>query len=304
MDKIILFILLIADIFPGQSSLAKTLESRLTNFDLTTVKEEGERPPLSIFAPLPARSLSYNELSSEAKAVLVYDSDTATLLGSKNANQKYQIASLTKLMTAYVCLSHQKDLTQVVQVGSLEKARSSDARLGLVPGEKISYLHLIEGILINSGSDAAITIAENVTGGYDSFIEEMNRQAEKMKLENTRFDNPVGWDSPDNYSTAADLLALSRVIAQNNDLREIAATRSKVIVSASGIEHQLTNTNILLDNLTYFGLKTGFYDAAGGCLISLVKIKNKNFIIVLLGSADRFEETKRVVEWTEKSYNW
>ncbi len=305
MTKIILFFLLITDIFPGKSGTTEWLENKIVPQEQETeIQEEIKQPEVPPFKPLPFKTGLPSEPIINAKSALITDLDTDTRLYVKEAATAFQIASLTKLMTALLCVNFQPDLTKTVEVSDLSLTRSSDATMGLILGEKISYQHLLEGLLINSASDAAVTLAQSCGMNYQQFITEMNLEAQRIGMKTTKFDNPVGWDSSQNFSSTEDLTLLSRVVLKNQNLRNIIKIKEKVITTATGQGHLLINTNSLLDGKKYFGVKTGFTYQAGGCLISLVNIKDKDVLIVIVGAGDRFEEVKNLEAWTELSYNW
>ncbi|TSC63873.1 MAG: peptidase S11 D-alanyl-D-alanine carboxypeptidase 1, partial [Microgenomates group bacterium Gr01-1014_93] len=149
-----------------------------------------------------------------ARAVLVKDLNTNTILFQKDSDNPLPIASTTKIMSALVAASYFKP-NSVLVVGN--SALVPGSRVGLNPGESLSFRSLLYGMLLNSGNDAAFTIAENYPGGVDKFVEAMNQKAKDLNLINTHFDNPAGFDSPNHFSSASDLSIITEEALKNGD---------------------------------------------------------------------------------------
>lgn len=241
----------------------------------------------------------------ESKAVLAIDRNTNKILYQKNANLKRQIASLTKLMTAYIILEENK-LEETVTI-SRKAVDAFGSKVWLFPNEKITVQSLLYGLLVHSGNDAAVALAEHNADTVESFIDKMNIYAKNLGLTNTHFSNPSGLDDPENYSTAFDLSILTQQILKFPLVLEIVKNKNFVITSADGkLKHKLKTTNELLDSyLPIKGLKTGTTDLAKECFIGITENKNNGDIItIILGSPNRFQETKILIDWISRAFNW
>ncbi len=314
MKTLIIAALIFLDIIPHGvpfvSDIQKNLENKVrveegqTRFR-TSQNDTNENQPLS-FSPLPYQNGKYYTLAANAKAYMAVDMGTGEVLIEKNQDQKLEIASLTKLMTARLLLKDgDLNKTVIVKESDLSKVPAEEAIMWLAAGDKVTYGTLLHGLLINSGADAAVTIADNLySGGYNEFISKMNEEAANLNLKNTHYDNPVGWDSASNYSTAQDLQILARTLLQDNTFRKIVDTKNETVYSENGRPYNLQNTNELLNGTTVFGVKTGFTNSAGECLISAGKVKGQNVLTVVLGTGDRFGETKNLLNWADLVYNW
>lgn len=243
----------------------------------------------------------------EAKASLVMDVGTGITLFSHNAETPLPMASLTKIMTAILILENHS-LDEVVTVeDNMAEFGELGVKMWLQQYEKITVGNLLMGLLIPSAGDAAMALAIYDSGSAEAFVERMNRRAESLNLKNTHFMNPVGLDKEGHYSTAADLALLTRYALRNKDFSRIVQTHRAVVTSTDGrIVHSLETTNYLLDSyLDVRGVKTGTTDDAGQALINLARNQGgKEIVVVLLNSPSRFQESKRLIDWTFRSYRW
>ena len=241
-------------------------------------------------------------LKLEAKAAIALDRETGKILYKKNINERLSIASLTKLMTALV-VTENINLMEVVTI-SKEAVETEGNRVDLWPQETISAKSLLYALLIPSSNDAAVALAEHLEG----FVELMNERAKNLGLKNTHFTNPAGFDEPGNFSTAYDLARLTSFLLDRPLIFEISKIpRMRIYSADESINHLLFNTNKLLGELpAIVGGKTGFTEEAKETMVLVVKesTKNHQIISVVLGSEDKFEETKRLIEWILKVYEW
>ncbi len=179
---------------------------------------------------LPAKSLAFHRpehLELSAKAAAVIDVQSGRILYEKNAGKQMRIASLTKIMTAIVAIEN-GDLKEKVKV----KPRAvgvEGSSIYLKPGEEIPLEHLLYGLMLRSGNDAAVAIAEHVGGSMEGFVYKMNEKAEYLGLENTHFRNPHGLDAPQHYSSAEDLARLTAYALKNPVFRKIVSTQVKTV---------------------------------------------------------------------------
>ena len=232
-----------------------------------------------------------------AKAALLVDMGERTIIFSKNPSQRHAPASLTKLATAVVALeqAHPDTRIQVPPEASDQPANV----VGLQPGEVFTLQDLLYALLLSSGNDAAVTIADGV-GGQAYTVAQMNSLAERLELTNTQFVNPAGFDATDQYSTAFDIAVLSAdAIDRYPLIAQIVATRTHVI--AHGPAHRsysLTNLNGLL--WTYegaIGVKTGRTVEAGGNLIAAAEQGGRRLMVVVLGSSDRLADAETLLDF-------
>lgn len=237
-----------------------------------------------------------------AQAVTVYDLDNRSFIYQKNANSRFYPASTTKIITALVSLAHFEP-DSVIQVQNGYKALGNTIKL--VPQDKLTVQSILYGLLVSSGNDAALTLAENYPRGYVGFIQAMNDYVANLGLENTHFTNPSGVINPDHYTTAADLTILAREAISNAIIRRIVVTKSTTISSVDGENsYELESTNKLLGLEGVKGLKTGWTPESGECLVTLVERNGHPILITLLDSKDRFGESKQLIDWAYKNFTW
>lgn len=276
----------------------------ITNFSKNEVPNISETIK---FLPTPAfypKNTTDNQPSGlTAKAVVVLDADSGTILFEKNSSMTTPPASTTKIMSALVALENFK-IDQIIEIQSPPKVEGQTMRF--YPGEKISVENLLYGLLIASANDAALVLASNFPNGQKGFVWAMNQKAKEIKMERTNFTNPIGFDEPNHYTTALDLARLSLVAMKNEEFAKIVGTSRITVYDTTGkIPHYLTNINLLVEKLPQVkGVKTGWTQQAGECLVSFVEQDGKKIIIVVLGSEDRFEETEKLINWVFENFTW
>ena len=255
-------------------------------------------------APYPKKVFQESTPYLTAQSVIIRDVQSAVPMFELNTGVQLRPASITKLMTALIVLDNY-NLDQILTVNKLTPAEAQ-ADMGLMVGDMITVQNLLYGLLIPSGNDAAATLADNFPGGTGNFISSMNEKAQQLHMENTHFDNPSGLDNPTHYTTANDLSLLTMEILKNDFLSGLIKTRSITVTDVTGERiYKLQNVNQLLGyTFGVDGVKTGFTDEAGQCLITSVSRSGHRIIIVMLKSQDRFGESARLVEWVFRNYNW
>lgn len=237
-----------------------------------------------------------------AVAAIAYDVNFDKVLYQKNIDSKLAPASTTKIMTAIISSEHfnSGDLLTVPPA-----AMVGGSTMGLTPGEQLTFRSLLYGMMLNSGNDAAFTIAHNYPGGIDVFIQKMNERAKAIGAKNTHFDNPAGFDSPTHYTSAYDLLLIGKEAIKNAKLGTVFSTKETSVTSVDKSHlHALKNLNKLLEEDGVIGIKTGTTEMAGESLVGLVERNNQTIITVMLNSKDRFGETKSLLDWIFKNYTW
>lgn len=234
-----------------------------------------------------------------AKNVFILDINTRQVLYQKSADEPVAMASTTKLMTAVVALES-FSLDQLITVDS---KFSEGQDIDLQPGERLSVEKLLYALLVQSGNDAAETLAAAYPGGRSAFISAMNTKAAGLHLRHSVFQNPTGLDQPDHYSSAADLARLSLEVLRQPLLARIVSTENVVLSAADSPQtHVLANTNELLGKVPgVLGIKTGFTDAAGQALITLVDRDGRRILVVVLGSQNRAGDTQGLIDWIYSS---
>ena len=238
----------------------------------------------------------------DSEAFLLIEPETNTIVIEQNADEKMPMASITKLMVLLIAdeyISEGKLSLDDTVTGTATAKATEGSRVYLDDGEKMSLDEILKSISIPSANDAAVALAEHISGSESEFVKLMNKRAEKMGLKNTHYVTASGLDAEGHYSTARDIAVLSREILLHHPLiMQHAATVSDTVRGGS---FPLNNTNNLLSTYEYAtGLKTGTTDGAGYCLTATAEKNGTKLIAVLLGaptSADRFSEAKYLFEY-------
>ena len=236
-----------------------------------------------------------------SRAYVVIDRKSNTILVGKNENQKKKMASTTKIMTALVVIEH-VNLSDIVEI-SKKAASTGGSRLGLKTGDKITISDLLYGLMMRSGNDAAVALAEYVAGSISNFANLMNEKANSLGLSNTHFVTPHGLDEDEHYTTAYELALLSNYAMNNEIFAKIVGTKNYTI-TINGYPKVLTNTNELLGVLNgVYGIKTGFTNGANRCLVTCCKRSNMDIICVVLGADTKKYRTTDSVKLIEYTFN-
>ena len=242
-----------------------------------------------------------NDLSSiNSRAYVVIDRNTNLVLVGKNENQKRKMASTTKIMTAIIIIEN-CNLNETTEI-SKKSAGTGGSRLGLKLGDKITIRDLLYGLMLCSGNDCAVALAEYSSGSVEEFAKKMNQKAIDLGLTNTHFVTPHGLDSDEHYTTAYELAILSNYALKNETFAKIVGTKNYT-VTINGYSKTLTNTNELLGNLNgVYGIKTGFTNGANRCLVTACKRNNIDIICVVLGADTKNLRTKDSINLIEYSF--
>lgn len=237
-----------------------------------------------------------------ARSFFVFDPVSSVVLASKNERVRLPPASTTKMMTALVSLGSY-DLNQVLTVPDFF---IEGRKVKLVEGEQIVAENLLIALLVGSANDAAEVLARNYSGGRETFVEKMNEKSRQLFLENTHFTNPTGIDQAGHFSTAHDLAWLARYALESLTFARIVSYPKVVVSSIDGRNvHSFDNVNQLLAEVPGVrGVKTGWTLEAGECLVAYVERDGKKMISVVLGSSDRFGETKEIISWVFENFTW
>jgi len=232
---------------------------------------------------------------------VVYERNSKTVLYEKNKDTQTPMASTTKIMTAIIVIEN-ADLSQTVTISS-KAAGIGGSRLGLSSNAKITIKDLLYGLMLCSGNDAAIALAETVSGSISDFAELMNNKACELGLKNTSFVTPHGLDSANHYTTAYELALLADYALQNKTFSNIVNTKTYT-VTINGYPKTISNTNELLGNINgVYGVKTGFTNGANRCLVSAAKRGNLDIICVVLGADTKKIRTQDSIKLIEYCFN-
>lgn len=262
--------------------------------------------PVVIPSPFPypkaAREAATPKIS--AKAAVVTDITTAAVLFTQNPKLKLKPASITKIMTALVALER-CPLERIARVKTLD-TDDTNTQMGLREGEQITIEALLYGLLLNSGNDAAIALSENCADSTSHFVNLMNEKAQALHLTDTHFVNPSGLEHPEHYTTAWDLARLTAAALRNPDFARMVSTKEIVMSNTTKtIWHTLTNKNLLLGKVSnVIGVKTGWTEEAGECLVVALRHDENTLVSVVLGSNDRFKESEQLLQWALTRYSW
>lgn len=236
-----------------------------------------------------------------SRAYVVIDRKSNTILVGKNENQKKKMASTTKIMTALVVIEH-TNLSDTVEI-SKKAASTGGSRLGLKTGDKLTVSDLLYGLMMRSGNDAAVALAEHVAGSITDFANLMNEKANSLGLSNTHFVTPHGLDEDEHYTTAYELALLSNYAMNNEIFAKIVGTKTYTI-TINGYPKTLSNTNELLGSLNgVYGIKTGFTNGANRCLVTCCKRGDMDIICVVLGADTKKYRTTDSIKLIEYAFH-
>ena len=217
--------------------------------------------------------------------------------GAHRADRQLPPASLVKLMTAVLWLQQPERLDAAVSV-SARAAAATGARAGLRAGERYRGRDLLAAMLIRSGNDACLALAEQAGGSVEAFVGQMNRAAALLALHDTRFANPCGWDAEGQHSSARDLLQLAKIAMEFPEIRALVAQPAMRLATLDGkAARELANTNLLLGRLPGArGVKTGFTARGGKCLVALAERDGHAVWLVLLAAPERWWTAHAMME--------
>ncbi len=248
-----------------------------------------------------------SEPKLNSRYAVVLDRNSKAILFEKDENKRVPMASTTKIMTAIVLLENlgvNNNLTLDTQVEVCKEAGAiGGSRLGLKAGDKITVNNLLYGLMLCSGNDAAIQIAVSIGGSVEGFANLMNKKAQDLGLENTHFVTPHGLDEPEHYTTAYELALIADYALNNEKIAEVVKTKTYT-VTINGYSKTINNTNELLGYLNGVnGVKTGFTNGAGRCLVTSVSRNGFNIITVVLGADTKKIRTKDSISLIEYTYS-
>lgn len=294
MKKIISIVLMFIIIFSfNTTSLADDLDEE--NIDEDELKED----------ILNVSTTVENIPKTNSRAVLIFDRTSKRVIYEKNGYDKRAMASTTKIMSAIVILENAK-LTDTVTI-SKKAGGTGGSRLGLKENDKVTVNDLLYGLMLRSGNDAAVALAEHVGGDIQGFAELMNKKAIELGLQNTHFVTPHGLDQDEHYTTAYELAKITDYALNIKKFCTIVNTKQTAI-HINGNEKQITNTNELLGYLNGVdGVKTGFTNNAGRCLVTSTSRNGHQIVCVVLGADTkkiRTTDSIKLIEYAFANYEY
>ena len=287
--KKILIVMLIIICIPI-NKFAQDLDDEYEELDYVWLEEEIQNAKIQ------------NDLKIDSRYAVIFDRASKTVIWGKNEEKEVPMASTTKIMTAIVMLENTESLNEKVEVCK-EAANIGGSRLGLKTGDKITYNDLLYGLMLCSGNDAGIQIAVSIAGSVEEFAKMMNDKAKNLGLKHSHFITPHGLDNVGHYTTATELAIITDYALNIEKFAQVVSTKTYT-VTINGYSKTINNTNELLGYLNGVnGVKTGFTNGAGRCLVTSVLRDNFNIITVVLGSDTKKIRTKDSVKLIEYAYN-
>lgn len=237
--------------------------------------------------------LEVTAISVSAECACVLDGDTGRVIYEKNMQKQHTMASTTKIMTALVALENSVP-DQVVTVSKKASCQEGTS-LYLKAGQKTTMQDLLYGLMLQSGNDAAVAIAEGVAGSVEEFARLMNERAKAIGAVNSSFKNPNGLDEKDHYTTAYDLALITREAMKNPEFEKIVSTKSKTILDSTQI---VSNHNKMLRMYDgCIGVKTGFTKKSGRCLVTAAVRDGVRIIAVTLNAPDDWRDHTNMLDY-------
>ena len=287
------FFLLLYGVFSYTQNVKKVMQKE------SLLSIESKTPSLYPFLTFPPLSQNQDPILS-AFASVVMEDGSHVVVYQKNGDVRLPMASTTKIMTALVALDH-FNMDDVLTVYSTSVP---PAVVGFSLGEQVRFKDMLYGMLLGSGNDAALAIAQNYPGGEIAFVAAMNNKALELSLANTHFIDSSGL-SPENSTSPIDLARLSSLAMNNTTIRAIVGTKYATISSADGsVIYPLTNLNKLLGSNGVIGIKTGFTDEAGEVLATVQEQNGHRYIVVVMKSEDRFFDTNELLSFVSKNISF
>ena len=250
------------------------------------------------------------ELKLKSKNIILYNLDNNVMLYEQNSNDKVQVASLTKIMTAYVLIENIKDFKKEVTITpEVFVGLNGYVQAGLKIGDKVTYEDLLYGIMLPSGADCVNAAIINSGFTKEQFIKKMNDKSNELGLKNTKFDNAIGMDSNNNYSTASDLATLLMKALKNETFKKIYTTKKYTMKNGLKLRSTLLSYGGTLNTENIIGAKSGFTDGAGVCLSSISKYNDTNYLLIVLGAssiskANAIKDTVDIYSYYDKNYGY
>ncbi len=243
------------------------------------------------FLPMPCYALG-----TSAEGCVVINAATRQVLYKDNENKRLGMASTTKIMTAIVALEN-KSTQDIIKV-SANAQNQEGSSIYLRTGDEMKLEDLLYGLMLNSGNDAAVAIAEGVGGTVEDFVSMMNKKAGEIGCCNTHFINPNGLSDPMHYSTAYDMALIMAYAMENEEFLKIASTKEYQIVREDSVTYLRNHNKLLWQYKNCIGGKTGYTKSTGRCLVSCAEKDGIRLIAVTLNDRDDWKDHKDLFEYT------
>lgn len=243
-----------------------------------------------------ASSAQAKEMKLSARSATLYQPDTNTFLYSKNADARLHMASTTKIMTALVTLEQARELDEVIEIDPRAVGTEGSSAY-LKEGDKVTVRELLYALMLQSANDAAVALACYIGGSIESFAALMNERAAALGLENTHFDNPHGLDSKEHYTTARDLALITAEAMRHEQFTEICSTYRKTLTTGERTRTYTNHNKLLRSYDGAVGVKTGFTDESGRCLVGAAERDGLKFITVTLDAPSDWADHKALFDY-------
>ena len=261
------------------------------------------------------KATNYNifdtKLDLTSKNVILYNLKDNYMVYENGSNDKVKVASLTKIMTAIVGIENIKNLDDKVTIDNKVFSGISEySKAGFKIGDKVTYRDLLYGIILPSGADAVRALVLNVSGSEDKYVKIMNDKVKELKLNNTKFDNTIGMDSENNYSTAHDMAIILNYALNNEEFRKIFTTKKYTVPSTNLVMYStLNHYGMGIDVSMIEGAKSGFTDGAGVCLASIGMVNDIEYLLIVIGSdasnrSNAVKDSVYVYDFLKKNYEY
>lgn len=275
---------------------------------------------LCVYTPIKASAFEVTGFEITAEAGMLASLDTGELLYENNIDKKVYPASITKIMTVILMLESEKydpegKISMTKEALDLVLGTGSSVSL-FKEGDEFTQLDLVYLVLLSSYGDCSYLAAAYYGGSVENFVDMMNEKAQELGLTNTRYANPVGLHDENNYTTVRDIYNLTLYALQNETFKEVCQTKRYTMTTSLSGKRTLTTTNFLQDNNTNYyypyahGVKTGYTDEAGRCLVSTASNNGYNYICILMkcpvSNSKRYEfaESADLYRWAFKNFSF
>lgn len=255
---------------------------------------------LAVITPPPPQPPVYEKLPvTGGKSSAVYWANENKMLGDKNGEMKIYPASTTKMLTAIIALEEGKNLLDKNAVITQRAMDQDGTKVGISPDHPMSLHEMLYGMMLISGNDAAVSVAETVGGSYDRFVQMMNEKASSIGVTHSHFANPNGLTNPNHYSTAEDMVKIAGYAMKNPDFREIVKQPHYTLHYRDGTTRLIDNRNEFLESgyAGANGVKTGMTEAAGECLVASAERNGQLVIVSIYDDENRWKDVQKLLDY-------
>ena len=273
-----------------------------------------------VFTPITASAYEVTSFEITAKAGMLVSLDTGEILYQNNIDKKVYPASITKIMTALLMIESDKwnpDAKVTITKDILDMVLGTGLAVSLLKeGEEFTQLDMLYMVLVSSYGDITYLAAEIFGGTVDNFVDMMNKKADELGLKGTHYSNPVGLHEEETYTTVRDIYTLTKYALQYDIFKTVTSKDRYKVQTSKGTTRTLSTTNFLLDRTTNYyykpagGVKTGYTEAAGRCLVSTASLNGYNYMCILmncpnnLNKRHEFEESRELYRWAFSNFSF